>query len=157
MASRPARLEDTLSTRYRRLAHESPRRATDSELRALDIFLSALLLLLVLPLAVLIAIVLTTGLPLLYRGERVGRSGRVFTMLKFRTLRRGAARRLGPFLGDELVRRTRREYTPDRAVAPRPADEADLLSGTRARDPGVLATAGRAPRPNRVRAGAAWF
>jgi lipopolysaccharide/colanic/teichoic acid biosynthesis glycosyltransferase len=32
-------------------------------------------------------------------------------MVKFRTLRRGAEQRLGPYLGEELVRRTRAEYT----------------------------------------------
>ena len=32
-------------------------------------------------------------------------------MLKFRTLRRGAEERLGPYLGEELVRRTRAETT----------------------------------------------
>jgi lipopolysaccharide/colanic/teichoic acid biosynthesis glycosyltransferase len=32
-------------------------------------------------------------------------------MLKFRTLRRGAEERLGPYLGEELVRRTREETT----------------------------------------------
>jgi lipopolysaccharide/colanic/teichoic acid biosynthesis glycosyltransferase len=33
-------------------------------------------------------------------------------MLKFRTLRRGAEGRLGPYLGEELVRRTKEETTP---------------------------------------------
>jgi lipopolysaccharide/colanic/teichoic acid biosynthesis glycosyltransferase len=32
-------------------------------------------------------------------------------MLKFRTLRRGAEQRLGPYLGEELVRLTQAEYT----------------------------------------------
>ena len=48
---------------------------------------------------------------MLYRGERVGHGGHLFTMLKFRTLRRDAETRLGPFLGEELVRRTDAEYT----------------------------------------------
>jgi lipopolysaccharide/colanic/teichoic acid biosynthesis glycosyltransferase len=56
--------------------------------------------------------VATDGLPVFYRGERVGRGGRVFTMVKFRTLRRGAEQRLGHDLGGELVRRTRQELTP---------------------------------------------
>ena len=47
----------------------------------------------------------------LYRGDRVGRGGRIFQMLKFRTLRRGAEERLGPYLGAELVERTREETT----------------------------------------------
>jgi lipopolysaccharide/colanic/teichoic acid biosynthesis glycosyltransferase len=53
----------------------------------------------------------TSGLPLFYRGERLGLGGRVFTMLKLRTLRRGAEARLGPYLGPELVERTRAETT----------------------------------------------
>jgi lipopolysaccharide/colanic/teichoic acid biosynthesis glycosyltransferase len=35
----------------------------------------------------------------------------VFEMLKFRTLERGAEDRLGPYLGEELVRRTQAETT----------------------------------------------
>jgi lipopolysaccharide/colanic/teichoic acid biosynthesis glycosyltransferase len=47
----------------------------------------------------------------LYRGERVGRGGRFFRMLKFRTLRPGAEERIGQYLGEELVRRTEEELT----------------------------------------------
>ena len=54
---------------------------------------------------------LTSGRPLFYRGQRVGRDGRIFEMLKFRTLRRGAEERLGPYLGTELVERTQAETT----------------------------------------------
>jgi lipopolysaccharide/colanic/teichoic acid biosynthesis glycosyltransferase len=57
------------------------------------------------------SLALSSGLPLFYRGERVGRDGRIFRMLKFRTLRRGAEERLGPYLGDALVERTRAETT----------------------------------------------
>jgi lipopolysaccharide/colanic/teichoic acid biosynthesis glycosyltransferase len=105
---------ESLAERYARLARESDRRGVDAELRALDILLSGLFLVAALPVSVPIslAVLATSGTPLFYRGERVGRGGRVFTMLKFRTLRRGAEARLGPFLGDELVRRTRTEYTP---------------------------------------------
>ena len=46
------------------------------------------------------------------RGERVGRAGRFFTIYKFRTLKPDAETRLGPYLGEELVRRTEQEYTP---------------------------------------------
>ena len=55
---------------------------------------------------------MTSGFPVLYRGQRVGRGGRVFTILKFRTLRRDAETRLGPYLGEELVRLTAAEQTP---------------------------------------------
>jgi lipopolysaccharide/colanic/teichoic acid biosynthesis glycosyltransferase len=104
---------ETLAERYERLARETPRRGRDLELRGLDIALSAFFLLVSLPLLALIALAIlaTEGRPVLYRGERVGRGGRVFTMVKFRTLRRGAEQRLGPYLGEELVRRTGEEYT----------------------------------------------
>jgi lipopolysaccharide/colanic/teichoic acid biosynthesis glycosyltransferase len=76
--------------------------------------LSALFLLITLPVALILTLVLaaTSGRPILYRGERVGRSGRIFTMFKFRTLTKDAELRLGPYLGEELVRRTQDEFTP---------------------------------------------
>jgi lipopolysaccharide/colanic/teichoic acid biosynthesis glycosyltransferase len=58
-----------------------------------------------------LALLVTNGRPLFYRGERVGLGGRIFEMLKFRTLKPGAEERLGPYLGEELVRRTRAEMT----------------------------------------------
>jgi lipopolysaccharide/colanic/teichoic acid biosynthesis glycosyltransferase len=108
------RIEDTLVRGYRQLALETPARPRDVLLRVLDVVLSVLFLLLSLPLSLLIAalVVATSGAPVLYRGERVGRGGRVFTMYKFRTLRRGAERRLGAYLGEELVARTTAEFTP---------------------------------------------
>jgi lipopolysaccharide/colanic/teichoic acid biosynthesis glycosyltransferase len=108
------RIEDTLVRGYRQLALETPDRPRDALLRALDLVLSALFLVLALPISLLITVlvVATSGPPVLYRGERVGRGGRVFTMYKFRTLRRGAERRLGAYLGEELVERTQAEFTP---------------------------------------------
>ena len=105
---------DSFILRFSELTEASPARPRDAVLRALDVFLSALFLLVSLPLALPIAflVVAASGRPLFYRGERVGRSGRVFAMLKFRTLRRGAEDRLGPYLGEELVRRTEAETTP---------------------------------------------
>jgi lipopolysaccharide/colanic/teichoic acid biosynthesis glycosyltransferase len=106
--------EDTLVRGYQELARETPGRPRDAVLRALDVVLSALFLVVSLPLAATIAagLLLTSGRPLFYRGERVGRGGRVFTMLKFRTLNADAETRLGPYLGEELVRRTEREFAP---------------------------------------------
>jgi lipopolysaccharide/colanic/teichoic acid biosynthesis glycosyltransferase len=107
--------EDSFIFRFSALALEAPRRPlVDLELRALDIVLSTLFLLLVLPLALLLVVfvLVTSGLPVFYKGERVGRGGRIFRMVKFRTLRRGAENRLGPYLGPELVARTRAETTP---------------------------------------------
>src|SRR3954469_12248450 len=106
-------IEDTFIRGYRQLALETPARPRDVLLRSLDVLLSSLFLLLALPVALPIALVvlLTSGRPIFYRGERVGRGGRVFTMLKFRTLRADAESRLGPYLGEELVRRTQAEFT----------------------------------------------
>ena len=108
------RIEDTLVRGYRQLALETPARPRDVVLRALDVLLSSLFLLLSLPVSLAIAglVLVTSGTPILYRGERVGRGARVFTMYKFRTLRRGAELRLGAFLGEELVQRTQAEFTP---------------------------------------------
>jgi lipopolysaccharide/colanic/teichoic acid biosynthesis glycosyltransferase len=106
-------LEDTLVSGYSRLAAESPRRRKDVEIRILDVAFAGLFGLLLLPAAALIALVVlvTSGRPVLYRGERVGRGGHFFRMLKFRTLERDAESRLGPYLGEELVARTGAEYT----------------------------------------------
>jgi lipopolysaccharide/colanic/teichoic acid biosynthesis glycosyltransferase len=107
-------IEDTFIRGYRQLALETPTRKRDAILRLLDVVLGSLLLLCTLPVAIPIALVVlaTSGRPVFYRGERVGRGGRVFTMLKFRTLRADAETRLGPYLGEELVRRTQDEFTP---------------------------------------------
>jgi lipopolysaccharide/colanic/teichoic acid biosynthesis glycosyltransferase len=104
---------EPLAEHYARLAQESPTRGRDAVLRGLDLTFAAIFLILSLPLTlpIALAILATSGRPVFYRGERVGRAGTVFTMLKFRTLRPGAENRLGPYLGEELVRRTRAEET----------------------------------------------
>jgi len=107
-------VEDTFIRGYRQLALETPARPRDALLRILDVVLSSVFLVCALPVGLPLTLVLlaTSGRPLFYRGERVGRGGRVFTMLKLRTLRADAETRLGPFLGEELVRRTEEEFTP---------------------------------------------
>ncbi len=112
MAAAPP-LEDTLVTGYTRLARDTPHRRIDLELRLLDLALAAAFGVVLVPVALLIALVLavTSGRPVLYRGERVGRGGHFFQMLKFRTLRTGAEERIGQYLGEELVRRTEAELT----------------------------------------------
>jgi lipopolysaccharide/colanic/teichoic acid biosynthesis glycosyltransferase len=109
----PPRLEDTLVRGYSRLAAESPHRRIDAELRALDLLFGVLFGLVLLPIAVVIALVVlaTSGRPVLYHGRRVGRGGHFFSMLKFRTLRPGAEDRIGQYLGEELIRRTEAELT----------------------------------------------
>ena len=113
MAAPQPRPSDSFVERFSSLVSGSPKRRVDLELRILDVVLSGFFLLVLSPLVGLIALalLLTSGRPLLYRGERVGRDGRIFHMLKFRTLRRGAEERLGPYLGEELLRRTREETT----------------------------------------------
>jgi lipopolysaccharide/colanic/teichoic acid biosynthesis glycosyltransferase len=108
------RLEDTLVTGYARLAAEAPHRRIDVELRLLDLVFAAAFGLLLLPLAAAISLLIlaSDGRPVLYRGQRVGRHGHFFSIVKFRTLRPDAESRLGPYLGAELVRRTEAEYTP---------------------------------------------
>jgi lipopolysaccharide/colanic/teichoic acid biosynthesis glycosyltransferase len=104
---------DSFVLRFSELTRATPARRRDAALRALDIVLAAFFLLVTLPLTIPIAAatLVASGRPLFYRGERVGLGGRVFRMLKFRTLRPNAEERLGPYLGDELVRRTREETT----------------------------------------------
>ena len=113
MSAAPPRLEDTLVTGYKRLASNAPDRLKDLELRTLDILFSSVFLILLSPLALAIALLMlvTSGRPVLYRGQRVGRGGHFFEMLKFRTLKPGAEERIGQYLGEELVRRTDIELT----------------------------------------------
>lgn len=60
--------------------------------RALDVVAALVVLLVTLPLLVIMALAVAceTGRPVLYRGWRVGRDGRIFRILKFRTMVHGA-------------------------------------------------------------------
>jgi lipopolysaccharide/colanic/teichoic acid biosynthesis glycosyltransferase len=111
-ASQP-RPSDSFVERFSVLVRGSQKRRVDLELRVLDVVFASFFLLIALPLLGLIgsALLLSAGRPIFYRGQRVGRDGRIFEMLKFRTLRRGAEERLGPYLGPELVERTQAETT----------------------------------------------
>jgi len=108
----PADVEAELE-RYIELAGEGEPRPVDPLLRALDVLISAAILLVLSPLLALtaLAILLTSGRPLLYHGARVGRGGQLFLMYKLRTLKPDAEERLGPYLGEELTRRTELEVT----------------------------------------------
>ena len=90
----------------------APRRV-DVVLRGLDLLIAGSALIVLSPLLGLLALatLITSGTPVLYRGERVGRAGHVFTMYKLRTLRPGAEDRLGNTYGEELTRRTEEEVT----------------------------------------------
>ena len=104
----------SLAEQYSVMASQdfAPRRV-DAALRALDLIIAGSALLVLSPLLGVLALatLLTSGTPVLYRGERVGRAGRVFTMYKLRTLRAGAEERLGNLYGEELSRRTEQEVT----------------------------------------------
>jgi lipopolysaccharide/colanic/teichoic acid biosynthesis glycosyltransferase len=88
-------------------------RTVDIALRGLDLIIAGSALIVLSPLLGLLAFgtLVTSGRPVLYRGERVGRAGRVFTMYKLRTLAPGAEARLGNYYGQELSRRTEQEVT----------------------------------------------
>jgi lipopolysaccharide/colanic/teichoic acid biosynthesis glycosyltransferase len=104
---------ESFVARFESLAGTSTKRRVDLELRFLDVLFALLFGLVALPFVLVIAAVVavSSGFPVLYRGERVGRGGRVFTMTKFRTLRPGAEARIGHHLGAELVQQTESEVT----------------------------------------------
>ena len=113
VVSRVAKDRDELVAQASRAELEgSPR--VDLALRTLDVVLAGSALVALSPVIAAIAVAsrLTSGRPVLYRGERVGRYGVVFTMYKFRTLAPDAETRLGPYLGPELTRLTEKELTP---------------------------------------------
>jgi len=103
-----------LAERYAQLSlHGLQRPRVDRRLRGLDLAIASVSLVLLAPVAGLIAVAirLSSGPPVFYRGDRVGRNGKVFTMRKFRTLRAGAEVRLGQWYGRELDARTPTEVT----------------------------------------------
>ena len=113
---RAAELEfgQDLAARYASLADPTLRpRPVDRLLRALDVVLALALLAPAAPLLALaaLAIKLTSGGPVLYRGARVGRAGRTFEMYKLRTLRPDAEQRLRGLQDRELDRLTEGEHT----------------------------------------------
>jgi lipopolysaccharide/colanic/teichoic acid biosynthesis glycosyltransferase len=105
---------ESLAERYSRLADERWTKApVDFVLRGLDVVLAAVALVVLSPLIAVVAVAvrLESRGPAFYRGLRVGKAGRLFTMFKFRTLRADAETRLGPYLGAELTRLTDGEVT----------------------------------------------
>lgn len=68
--------------------------------RAFDMIIAFVGVLVLMPLAagVAIAIVMEDGFPVFYTQHRVGRGGRVFRLLKFRSMRRDAEAATGPVL-----------------------------------------------------------
>jgi lipopolysaccharide/colanic/teichoic acid biosynthesis glycosyltransferase len=76
------------------IGDRSPARGYTFAKRAFDITAAAICLVLALPIsaAVTVAVLLDDGAPVLYRGLRVGRHGRLFRILKFRTMVKSADR-----------------------------------------------------------------
>jgi lipopolysaccharide/colanic/teichoic acid biosynthesis glycosyltransferase len=139
---------ETLAERYSRMAHEGWRPArVDFALRALDVVLASAALLLLSPLlgAIWALVRVDSRGPAVYRGLRVGKAGRMFTMFKFRTLRVDAETRLGPYLGAELTRLTQHETTrAGRALRAAHLDELPQLLNVLAGDMSIVG-----PRPIR--------
>ena len=87
---------------------QRPPRTAELLIRLFDMVGSLAILIFALPLmlAVALLIKLTSSGPVLYRQERVGKGGRVFTLYKFRTMVNDAERHIGPVLavqGDDRV------------------------------------------------------
>ena len=104
---------ESLAERFAAIADAYERRPVDRLLRLLDLLIAGTVLLVTSPLLLLMAIAirLSSGRPVFYRGARVGQAGRVYQMYKFRTLAADAESRLGPFYGPELTQQTARELT----------------------------------------------
>ena len=139
----------TLEDRFAELALAGDRRSVDAALRGLDVAIAGASLVLLAPVAGAIAVVIraTSGRPVLYRGERVGRYGRTFTMRKFRTLRPDAETRLGPYYGAELDALTPTEVTKvGRWLRASQLDEVPQLWNVLAGDMSIVG-----PRPIRPR------
>jgi exopolysaccharide biosynthesis polyprenyl glycosylphosphotransferase len=78
-------------------------RLLDATSRAMDVVLSALLLVLAAPLfvGIALAIVRESGFPVFYRQRRLGRGGRPFDVVKFRSMRQDAEKHSGPVWATE--------------------------------------------------------
>ena len=76
---------------------------TSAAKRVFDVVLATILVVVALPVMLMVALAvwLTSRGPVLYLQERVGKDGRPFTMVKFRTMRVGAEQATGPVLATE--------------------------------------------------------
>ena len=105
----PPQQTQSLAEQYSQIASETDaHRHVDFFLRGLDLLIAGSALIVLSPLLGLLALatLISSGRPVLYRGERVGKGGQVFTMYKVRTIRPGAESRLGNVYDEELSRRT---------------------------------------------------
>ena len=74
----PTRPSESFVARFETLAGTSTKRRADVELRILDVAFVLLFGIVAVPLGLVLAAIVaaTCGLPVIYRGERVGRGGR---------------------------------------------------------------------------------
>ena len=84
--------------------------------RALDVIGSFVLLIVLSPVLLVIglAIAIDSGIPIIYRCERLGRAGRRITVLKFRTMRNGSHHHLADLLSADEIRAL--EYSQNRKL-----------------------------------------
>lgn len=84
--------------------------------RAVDIGIASVMLVVLSPVLLLIALAiwLDSGLPIIYRCERLGRFGQPITVLKFRTMRDGSHHHLQGLLSADEMRAL--EYTVNRKL-----------------------------------------
>src|SRR4051812_1789158 len=123
---------ESLAERYAAMAHAYEPRPVDRVLRALAVLIAGLVLLLSSPVLLLftVAIRLSSGRPILYRGARVGQAGRVYQMYKFRTLAADAESRLSPFYGPSSRRRRLRRRRGSAASCASPSSTSCRSSST---------------------------
>lgn len=84
--------------------------------RFFDIFLSFLGIVLLSWLLILIAllVLILTGWPIIYRDQRVGRKGKMFYCLKFRSMRKDANKRIEEYLSKEDLEKWQKERKVDK-------------------------------------------
>lgn len=89
--------------------------------RAMDIAISAALLILLAPLLLVIALSVgcSTGLPVIYKQRRIGRDGQAFMFFKFRSMKQGADRALEQHLRTSAAAQTEWEAFQNLTVDPR--------------------------------------
>jgi lipopolysaccharide/colanic/teichoic acid biosynthesis glycosyltransferase len=109
--SKPAPIRLALEPRLK-LSHSSRRPVSWSRLlkRSIDVTLAVCALIILAPLLGIVAlsILVTTGRPIFYSQERVGQGGRLFRIIKFRSMRTDAESQTGPiWASDHDTRCTR--------------------------------------------------
>ncbi len=121
---RPQVREQPPHIRFAEIASPGASARVEFLIRLLDVVGSIAILILTLPVMVVVsvAIKLTSAGPILYRQERVGKNGKLFSLYKFRTMIQDAEKHVGPVLASKddarvtpvgrILRRTRLDELP---------------------------------------------